>query len=74
LPEDFDQWFTLNHFIPDADGVICQMGDVPSDKVVCTLQLSRVMVWCSYNSAAFRQELIALSNRSITPTTSSHTI
>jgi uncharacterized protein (DUF3820 family) len=45
LPEDFDQWFTLNRFIPGADGAIRQMGDVPSDKVVCTLQLSMAMVW-----------------------------
>lgn len=44
LPEDFDQWFTVNHFIPNADGAICHTGDVPSDKVVCTLQLHRVLV------------------------------
>lgn len=42
LPEDFDQWFTTNHFIP---GPICGIGDVPSEKVVCTVQLNRTMVW-----------------------------
>src|ERR1700729_4561301 len=73
LPDDFDQWFTVNRFIPDADGVICQTGDVPSDKVVCTLQLSRVMVWRHYNSAAFCQEVTALSNRPILQITFSHT-
>jgi uncharacterized protein (DUF3820 family) len=41
LPEDFHQWFTVNRFIP---GAFSSLGDVPSEKVVCTLQLSKVMV------------------------------
>jgi hypothetical protein len=42
LPEDFDRWFTVNHFIP---GPVCWTGDVPSEKVICTVQLNRAMVW-----------------------------
>jgi uncharacterized protein (DUF3820 family) len=41
LPEDFREWFTTNHFIP---GAFSFLGDVPNEKVVCTLQLYKVMV------------------------------
>jgi len=41
LPEDFHQWFTVNHFIP---GAFSFLGDVPSEKVVCTLQMNKMMV------------------------------
>jgi len=41
LPEDFRQWFTVNHFIP---GAFNSLGDVPSEKVVCTLQLNETMI------------------------------
>jgi hypothetical protein len=48
LPDHFDQWFIVNHFILDAPGTIHQAGDVPSDKVICTLQLNKstVQLYC----------------------------
>lgn len=71
LPEDFDQWFTVNHFIP---GPMCCMGDVPSEKVICTVQLNRTMVW-RLIAAQLRLswKLNFLSNRSTMPTISSDT-
>ena len=44
LPDNVDQWFIVNHFILDAPGAICQAGDIPSEKVICTLQLNKTMV------------------------------
>jgi uncharacterized protein (DUF3820 family) len=41
LPEDYHQWFTINRF---KQGSFSSLGDVPSEKVVGTLQLGKTMV------------------------------
>ena len=41
LPEDFRRWFTVNRLTP---GAFSSLGDVPREKVVCTLQLNKMMV------------------------------
>ena len=68
LPENFDQWFATNNFIR---GPICWIGDAPSEKVVCTLQLNRVVVWQFI--ALYFMQLIFLSYRPTKPTITSRT-
>jgi hypothetical protein len=49
LPDDVNEWFIVNHFIPDAPGTTRQAGDIPSEKVICTLQLNKstVLLYCN---------------------------